>query len=283
MKDSISCKAEEIRKICPSVSKVGLLLFASFIIMALFAPMISPYDPWARFVPYSSPSLEHLLGTNDIGNDILSELIFGSRTSIVVGFGAAILATLIGTMIGLLAGYFRGTTDEILMGITDVFLMIPTIPLVIILAAFLSPSFWALALIMGALWWTTVARVVRSRALQVREMTFVESAKSLGFSNAHIISSDVFPNVFHVVLPKFMLTIASAMIAEASLSFLGLGDVTMKSWGMMINFAFSRGGFLNGYWWWYLPPGICITLFVCSVVLLSFSLEENDEMTMRIE
>jgi peptide/nickel transport system permease protein len=193
------------------------------------------------------------------------------------------MATLIGTIIGLLSGYFKGILDEILMGITDIFLMIPQIPLIIILAAFLRPGFWTMALIMGSLWWTSTARVVRSKTLQVRETKFIESARSLGFSNYHIIFSDIFPNIFQVILPKFILTIASAMIAEASISFLGLGDPTMKSWGMMINFAFSRGGFINGYWWWYLPPGICITAFVFSVVLLGLVLEGDDETGMRVE
>jgi len=283
MKGSVCSRIGEIKRGASSLSKLGAALFISFIIMAVFSGQSAPYDPWERFESYSSPSREHILGTNDMGNDILSELICGSQVSIVVGFGAAIMAALMGVVIGLLAGYFRGPVDEILMGATDVFLMIPTIPLIIILAAFLRPSFWILALIMGLLWWTTMARVVRSRALQIREMNFVESARSLGFSHFHIIFSDIFPNVYNVVLPKFMLTIASAMIAEASLSFLGLGDPSMKSWGMIINVAFSRGGFLNGYWWWYLPPGLCITSFVSSVVLLSFAVEEQEDMTMRIE
>jgi peptide/nickel transport system permease protein len=264
-------------------SRGGLILFLSFLLMAVFSPALAPYDPWVRFEPYLPPGHEHLLGTNDMGHDILSELIFGSRVSLIVGFGAALMATLIGTAVGLLAGYFKGTTDEILMGITDIFLMIPQIPLIIVLAAFLRPSFWMVALIMGSLWWTSTARVVRSKALQVREMGFVQASRALGFSDRHIIFTDMLPNIFHVIMPKFMLSIASAMIAEASISFLGLGDPTMKSWGMMINFAFTRGGFINGYWWWYLTPGLCITLFVLSVVLLGFALEEQEEATMRLE
>lgn len=258
-------------------SKIGLALFVLFLIVAVFAGAVAPYDPWLRFSPFMCPCFAHLLGTNDLGNDILSELIFGSRVSLIVGFGAAFMATIIGTGVGLLSGYFRGLADELLMGLTDVFLMIPQIPLIIVLAAFLRPSFWMTALLMGSLWWTSTARVVRSRTLQVREMSYVESAGSLGFSHAHIIFTDVLPNVLHVIMPKFLLAIASALIAEASISFLGLGDPTMKSWGMMINFAFIRGGFINGYWWWYLPPGLCITLFVLSVVLMGSSLEDREE------
>ncbi|MDM7934311.1 MAG: ABC transporter permease subunit, partial [Methanothrix sp.] len=123
----------------------------------------------------------------------------------------------------------------------------------------------------------------RSRTLQVREMAFVEGARSLGFSDLHIIATDVLPNIVNVILPKFMLTVASAMIAEASISFLGLGDPSMRSWGTIISFAFSRGGFLNGYWWWYLPPGLCITLFVLSLMLMSFSFEKREEQTAMVD
>jgi len=265
------------------LGSVGLFLFLSFLLMAIFSAELAPYDPWMRFEPYLHPCQEHLLGTNDMGHDILSELIYGSRVSLIVGFGAALMATFIGTIVGLLAGYFRGTTDEILMGITDIFLMIPQIPLIIVIASFLRPSFWLVALLMGSLWWTSTARVVRSKALQVRETGFVQASRALGFSDRHIIFTDVLPNIFHVIMPKFLLSIASAMIAEASISFLGLGDPTMKSWGMMINFAFTRGGFINGYWWWYMTPGLCITLFVLCVVLMGFSQEEQEQATMRLE
>jgi peptide/nickel transport system permease protein len=251
--------------------------------MAIFSPFLAPHDPWERFEAYLLPGQEHPLGTNDLGQDILSELIYGSRVSLIVGFGAALIATIIGIIIGLLSGYFKGTPDEILMGITDIFLMIPQIPLIIVLAAFLRPSFWLVAVLMGCLWWTSTARVVRSKALQIREMGYVQAKRSLGFSNIHIITTDVFLNIFHVVMPKFLLSIASAMIAEASISFLGLGDPSMKSWGMMINFAFTRGGFINGYWWWYLAPGLCIAIFVLSVVLIGSILEEEEQNALRLQ
>lgn len=264
-------------------SKLGLALFLSFLFMAIFSPFLAPHDPWERFEAYLLPGQEHPLGTNDLGQDILSELIYGSRVSLIVGFGAALIATIIGIIIGLLSGYFKGTPDEILMGITDIFLMIPQIPLIIVLAAFLRPSFWLVAVLMGCLWWTSTARVVRSKALQIREMGYVQAKRSLGFSNIHIITTDVFLNIFHVVMPKFLLSIASAMIAEASISFLGLGDPSMKSWGMMINFAFTRGGFINGYWWWYLAPGLCIAIFVLSVVLIGSILEEEEQNALRLQ
>lgn len=283
MRRGIPSTRKKILKSKISLNKLSVFLFLVFIIMASFPEFLAPHSPWKRFKPYTSPTKNHLLGTNDMGNDILSELIYSSRVSLLVGFGASLIATGIGLILGLISGYFKGVVDEIIMGITDIFLMIPRIPFIIILAAFLRPSFWIIALVIGFLWWTSTARVVRSKTLQVREMNFILSSKCLGYSDAHIIFSDILPNIVHVVLPKFMLTIASAMISEASLSFLGLGDPSMKSWGMMINFAFTKGGFINEMWWWYIPPGICITLFVFSIVLLSFTLEREEQIDMGIE
>ena len=263
------------------LNRFGIVLVAMFVLIAILADIISPHDPWDRFEPYEKPNRNHILGTNDIGNDIFSELIHGSRASLIVGIGAAIIATLLGLLVGLFSGYFKGTLDEMFMGITDIFLMIPRIPLIIILAAFLKSSNWLIMLALGLLWWTSTARVVRSRTLQVREMDYVASAKCLGFRNSHIIFSDILPNIFPVVVPKFMLTVATAMISEASLSFLGLGDPSMKSWGLMINFALIKGGLVNEMWWWYLPPGLCIIIFVYSIASLGFSFEEKKKVGLR--
>jgi peptide/nickel transport system permease protein len=254
------------------LSIIVLLLFIS---LALAPSLFAPYDPKERNLPYEAPSPDHFLGTNNMGNDILSELIYGTRISLIVGFAAAVITTFIGVTIGLLAGYFGGPVDEVLMGFTDVVLMIPKIPLIIIIATFLEPGIWILILVLGLLSWESIARVVRSKTLQVKEAGFVKSAECMGFSSLHIMVSDIFPNIVNVVIPKFMLATASAMISEASLSFLGLGDPTMKSWGIMLSYAFTKGGFIREMWWWYLPPGICITLCVLSLVALGFFFEKG--------
>lgn len=282
MKRFVSFAKEKLFKNKNITAWIGAFLLLVFILMAMFSDLFAPCNPWERFDPYRFPDKQHLLGTNDLGHDILSELVYGSRVSILVGLGAALIATGLGLIIGLLSGYFKGLIDEILMGTTDVFLMIPRIPLIILMAAFLKPSFWIIALVIGLLWWTSTARVVRSKTLQVREMNFILSSKCLGFSNVHIIFSDIFPNIIHVVLPKFLLTVAAAIVSEASLSFLGLGDSSMKSWGMMLNFAFLKGGLVNAMWWWFIPPGICISLFVLSIVLLGFSVEREEHLEMGI-
>jgi peptide/nickel transport system permease protein len=262
------------------MAKLGLTLFILFVSIAILADVVSPYDPWERYEPFTAPSAAHWLGTNDIGNDVLSELIHGTRVSLLVGIGTAVFATSIGLLVGVLAGYFRGRTDDILMGATDVVLMVPRIPLVIIIAAFTRPSYWIIILVLSLVWWTTTARVIRSKTLQIREMPYVTSDRALGFSHRYVISTDIIPNIIHVVSPKFMLTVASAMISEASLSFLGLGDPTVKSWGTMIRYALERGGLVNEMWWWCLSPGICITLCVLSIALIGYTVEEGEtEMT----
>ncbi len=253
---------------------LGGILFLLFLSMAIFASLITPYQPKERFDPFLPPGVEHLLGTNDIGNDLFTEFIYGSRVTLLIGLLTGAFSTSIGVLVGLLAGFHGGLIDEFLMGITDVVLMIPRIPLIIILSAFLRPSVGLMIMVMSILWWTSTARVIRSRTMQISSMGFVESARCLGFSSWHILFYEIFPNIFMIIIPEFLITVASAMISEASLSFLGLGDPSLKSWGMMIHHAFQRGGFLNGMWWWYVPPGIGVTLFVLSMVFLSFSFEE---------
>ena len=169
------------------MAKLGLTLFIIFASAGILADVVSPYDPWERFEPFAAPSTSHWLGTNDIGNDVLSELIHGTRVSILVGLGTALIATLIGVLVGITSGYFRGHADEVLMAATDVVLMVPRIPLVIIIVAFTRPSYWIIMMVLGLVWWTTTARVVRSKTLQVREMPFVTGDRSMGFSHAYIL------------------------------------------------------------------------------------------------
>lgn len=254
----------------------GLILLAFFLSLAVFALFIAPFDPWEPGTPFLHPSWEHPLGTNDIGQDIFSELVYSARISLFVGFFAAFISVAIGTLVGLFSGYLRGATDEVLMGVTDIVLIIPALPLMIILAAHTSPSIWNIIIVIAALWWTSTARVVRSRVLQLREMPFVEAARGIGAGDGYIVFRHILPNTLQVILAKFILAVAGAMLTEASLSFLGLGDPLQKSWGMMLNYAFSRGGFINGYYWWYLPPGVCISLAVLGFVLIGFGLEEQN-------
>ncbi len=253
-----------------------LFLLLVFLLAAFFADFFSPYFSGQRFEPYTPPGPGHYLGTNDLGNDILSELITGARVSLQVGFVTALISTFLGLMAGMFAGYYKGIVDEGLMGLTDIFLMIPRIPLLIVLAAFLQPGAGTIALLLGLLWWPSTARVIRSNTLQIRETAFVKSAQCIGFSGPRIMFHEILPNMIPLVSAKFLLTFASAMIAEASISFLGLGDPLLKSWGMMLNTAFNKGALINGLWWWYIPPGFCITLVVIIVMFTGLTFERQN-------
>jgi peptide/nickel transport system permease protein len=256
------------------IKNPGFWLIFPVIFTALFAGILSPYSIDDRFEPYCPPGKGHLLGTNDLGNDIFTELLLGSRISLQVGFTTALVSTFLGLMIGLFAGYYGGWKEEGLMGLTDIFLMIPRIPLLIVVSAFLQPGTWTIAFLVGVLWWPSTARVVRSKTLQIKEATFIKSAEGLGFPRLQILWQEILPNLISVLSAKLMITFASAMLVEASVSFLGMGDPLVKSWGMMLHTAFNKGGLINNMWWWYLPPGACITLVVVGVMFFGIALEK---------
>ena len=260
---------------------VGACVLAAFITVAALGEAMVPHDPWQHFGPFLSPSSVHLLGTNDVGQDVFSELLVGTRVSMTVGALAALLAVNLGVFIGLIAGFRRGGIDNVLMGMTDVVLVIPALPLIILLSAYLGPSIWNSALVIGAVFWPSTARVIRSQVLSVRQSGYVESARALGAGDGWVMRRHVLPNVMPLVLAKFVLTVAAAMLMEASLSFLGLGDPMVKSWGMMLHYAFARGGFIQGLWWWYLPPGLCIGLCILALTLIGFGFEEESDPRLR--
>ncbi|MBI1296889.1 ABC transporter permease subunit [bacterium] len=258
------------------IGLIGVAILFSFLIVVIFADVLSPYDPMIRVgAPFERPSAAHLLGTNDIGQDILSELIYGSRVSLTVGLVAALLAIGIGTLAGVVAGYFGGFVDALIMRVVDVVLVIPFLPLMILLAAFAGPSFGNLILVIGLLTWARPARVIRSQTLSLRNRTYIEAAQSIGAQPGRILFRHILPGVLPLSLAQLVLAASTAILVEASLSFLGLGDPTTKSWGTVLYYAQVRSAFLSGAWiWWVLPPGFLITLAVLGFALVGFALEE---------
>lgn len=246
------------------------LLIAVLLLVALFPGFFAPYETTDRDATYQPPSSDHILGTDNMGKDIFSLLIYGARWTLMIGFASGILAILVGTSFGLLAGWRKGILDEFLMGTTDIVLILPKIPLVIILAAYFGPSPWVLILVLGLLSWESIARVVRSKVMQIRSSNCILASRCLGFSDAKIMVREILPVVFPVIVPKFVLVTAAAMISEASLAFLGLSDPMMVSWGGMISDAFTYSGFLRGMWYWWLPPALCIILGVLAITSLAF-------------
>jgi oligopeptide/dipeptide ABC transporter ATP-binding protein len=258
---------------------VGAAMLAVALIVAVFAPLIAPYDPYAN-VPvritdiYQAPSPEHLLGTDDGGKDVLSSLIYGARVSLLVGFSAAAIALVIGGLVGIVAGYRGGAIGSGLMRITDFFLVIPDLALQIVLVAIIGPSLGTIILVIGALGWTTTARLVRSQTLSVRERKYVMRARAIGAGDTHILRRHIFPMVLPLMLANMVLVISLAILSESSLAFLGLGDPTVISWGQMLNFAFERGAVSAGAWWALLPPGFAIVWVVLATTLLGTALED---------
>ncbi len=259
---------------------LGLAILLFFVLTAIFAPILAPYDPYKRVDrPILAPSSKYILGTNDIGQDIFSELIYGTRVSLTIGFAAAFFTVLIGTLIGVVSGFLGGAVDEALMRFTDVVMILPSIPLMILLMAlFGKQSFMIMILILSIMGWTGTARLVRASTLSIKERIYVEAARAIGAGDGHIIAKHILPNVSPLIVATMIYAVAGAMMSEAGLAFLGLGDPSTKSWGMILHYAQTSGGWYAnmGYpaWWWIIPPGLCVALTVASLVLIGQAMEE---------
>ena len=253
----------------------GFVVVVVFIISAVFAPYIAPHSPRVGSgIPFDPPSKEHWLGTNDVGVDIFSELVYSARVSLTVGFVAASAVVIIGSLIGLISGFFGGFLDEFLMRITEIVLVLPRLPLMIVMAAYLGPGMWTIIFVYSVVGWATLARQVRSQVLSVKESDFVEASRAIGASNSHIIISHIMPNVWGVIIANAIMEVMFAILVEAGLSFLGLGDPVHKSWGVMLYFAQIQGAFLLGTWWWIFPPGVCIALLSSSFNFVGTALND---------
>lgn len=265
------------RGIADKLGIIGAVILAGMIFMAVFAPWLAPYDPTERVgAPFQPPSRDHLLGTNDVGQDLLSELIFGSRVSLTVGFVAALVALLIGTTVGLLAGYYPKRLGTVLMRTVDVVLILPFLPLLIVLAAYLGRSLINTIIVIAALIWAAPARVIRSQVLSLRSRDYVLAAQTMGAPDRWSIMRHVMPRTALLATSTFVRAVSSAILLEAALSFLGLGDPIQKSWGSILFWAQTRGAFLTPAWkWWVLPPGVMIMLASLGAALIAFAVEER--------
>jgi peptide/nickel transport system permease protein len=257
---------------------IGLLMLLTIILIALFAPLIAPYDPkeGVRVTIdniYAPPNAAHWLGSDDAGKDVLTNLIFGARVSLMVGFFASFISLVIGGTMGIIAGFYGGRVENTLMRLTDIILVIPDLPLMIILIAVLGRSLSIIIFVIGILGWTTTTRVVRAQTLSVKERKFVQRARAIGAGNLYIVRRHIFPLVFPLMVVNAVLVVSVAILNESTLSFLGLGDPTRLSWGQMLNFAFSRGAMSAGAWWALVPPGLAIVWVVLGLTLLGNGLE----------
>jgi peptide/nickel transport system permease protein len=255
--------------------RIGLGMLGLFLFLAVFGTAIAPDDPNASSLDVlGKPSGGHPLGTTENGSDVLSQLLVGARVSIIVGFAAAAISAVLGSAVGLAGGYFGGWTDRVLDALENWFLVIPTLPLMIVLARLLDPSLTVLIVVIGLTSWAGTGRIVRAQVLTLRERAFVERARALGAKDGYIIRTHILPNTLPLIFANTVLIVAVAILSEAALSFLGLGDPTRISWGSMLENVFESGAPSAGAWWYVIPPGLCITLLVLAVSMLGYLFEE---------
>ena len=260
-----------------SKGRVGLILLTIIVLAAIFAPLIAPYNPtdvMQRDVGGLAPSLKHLLGTTAYGEDIFSMLVYGTRVSLFIGLTTGILTAIIGSFMGILAGYVGRAADMVIMRIVDILLVIPTLPLTIVLTNLFGKSYFMLIFVFTIFGWTGLARVIRSQVLILKSSNYVKAADLAGASKWYIMYRHILPGVSNLLIMSTALTSAGIMVAEAGLSFLGLGDPTAVSWGKMLADAQGGGALLLGYWWWVISPGIAIFITVSSFMLVGFAMED---------
>lgn len=251
----------------------GTLVLLGFVLVALLAPAIAEFPAGYSPAIQEPPSREHPFGTDDLGLSIFGQVVWGARVTMLIGGIAAVVSLLIGVPLGLASAFFRGRVDAFISGAIDIFLSMPVLPLMILIAAVLGPNILNVALVIGVLSWPQVARVVRAQGLAVAEMPFTEAATAMGGTNAHILWRHMLPNAIPVIVVNLVLTLSRAVLSEAGLSFLGLGDPTQWSWGTILQNAQRSGAFATA-WWQTLFPSLSILLLVISATFVGTTLNE---------
>lgn len=255
----------------------GIIILSGIILVAIFAPEIAPYDPTQTNYGNSlqPPGPNHYLGTDSAGRDIFSQLVYGARPALQIGLLSAISVAFIGMNVGLVAGYYGGYVDDVLMRMVDFAYGIPFTPFIIVLVALWEPSKWTIVLAIAILLWRQTARVVRSHVLNLKEKPFVKSARTVGASDRRIIYKHIAPNVLPLVFLYGSFAIAWAILTEAAISYLGFGDPTAVTWGQMLQSAQQSQALARDAWWWFAMPGMAIMLTVISAFLIGRGYEEQ--------
>jgi peptide/nickel transport system permease protein len=258
----------------------GAVILAVFGLVALFAPILAPHDAWetlktpeGRVAILKPPSGQFPLGTTMMGRDILSQMIYATRTTVLIGLTAGLISILIGANIGLLSGYYGGRLDEALMRFTDIVYGMPFVPFLIVLIALFGRSIWFVILAICCIVWRTSARVIRAQTMAIRQRQFIQAAKARGCSDLRIIYGHILPNIMPLLLLYTAFNIAWSVLAEASASFLGFSDPNNLSWGGML-YELWISGKIRTAWWWFAWPSVCIVLLVSALVFISRAYEE---------
>lgn len=263
----------------------GLVILSTIVFVAVFAPVLAPHDPSASNYAdsFSPPTSEYPMGTDNSGSDILSQLIYGTRPALMIGFLSATAVAFVGTNVGIIAAYYGGYVDDALMRVVDFAYGVPFLPFAILLVGLWSASLWTIAAAIAVLLWRDTARVVRSHALTIKEKPYIKSARTAGASDLRIIYKHIAPNVLPLTFLYGTFAVAWAILAEAGLSFLGFGDPMAITWGQMLQDAHQSQAMARDAWWWFTMPGIAIMLTVISAFLIGRGYEEllNPELKER--
>ena len=267
-------------------SFAGLLIVAFVVVVALIAPWISVAHPndFNLLAAHQAPSWHHLFGTTDQGSDVFSQVVIGARRSLLLGASAAALATAVAAILGVSSAYIGGMYDEIVNLIINVFLTIPAIPLLVVISAYLKGrGMWTMAVVLALVLWAFEARILRGQALSLRNRDFVLAAKASGESTSRIVFGELMPNMISRIAAGFVLVFYVALLVDAGLEFLGLGDVTHTSWGMTLYWAQTNSTILQGEWWPFVFPGAALALTVLGLVLILTGVDEVSNPRLRAE
>ncbi len=259
------------------MGRSGLLLLAFILFVIMIGPIIFPFDSQSFGTSSASilqaPSRAHWMGTTELGQDVFRQVLVGGRISLYVGLSATLIAIFLGAGLGLVSGYFAGWRDAVLMRVTDFFLVLPTLPLIIVLAALFGQSILVTSLVIGLTSWPQTARIIRSQVLSLRERPLVQRARSLGAGHVRIMRKHILPNVAPLIFANLALVLSGAILAQAALAFLGLGDPVQVSWGTTLHNAFNSGAMSEGAWWYVMTPGVGIVVMVLAFSLVGHSLD----------
>lgn len=260
--------------------KTGIGILITFVLIGVFGPFFlqGPYDttrtPSGGYANLEQPSSAYIFGTTEGTFDVFTQTILSFRTSLQIGIFSAFVLIFIGLNVGLIAGYYGGWIESVLMGMVDLAYGMPFLPFAIVFVAIVGQGMWVLTAVIGILLWRGIARVVRSETLSLREREFVKGARASGASDFKIMYAHILPNLLPIIVVYFVIGAIYGILVEASLSFVGLGDPNSISWGMMLYSAFNSGSFMTA-WWWVLPPSLCLWLFIWSLYTVGRALEDN--------
>jgi peptide/nickel transport system permease protein len=280
--DKLGLTAKGIGKVTDTflttwMGKTGLIIIAFFIFVAIYARLFVQYDRFetGEYEALLDMSWDHLFGTDHMGRDVLVRTAEGTEASLIVGFAAMVISMGLGTIIGMASGYWGGWKDEVIMRVNDMFLSIPWLVLMMVLAAVLETrSLWTVIVVIGVTGWSTTSRIVRAQVLSLKERQFVERARAIGAGDGYIVTKHIFPNVVPLVFANAILTIAICILSEATLSFLRLGPQDVETWGHILSEAYDQSVMLGGPYAFIIMPGLCIVFVVLGFTFVGYAMDE---------